>query len=114
MGRDFWILTLPVLALFAGASAMVLTRDGAPFAATCIYLGLHSIIYCRRLAPYLHTQYFWSPYSDGGDIWGPPSPLRVAAMGALMAIAGSTFMAFQAAEWLGIIEIQFYWNGEPR
>jgi hypothetical protein len=114
MGRDFWILIVPVVVLFAGATGCLLARDSVPFAVAFIYLGLHGITFRLRLAPYLHVRRPLSPFSDGGDIWGPPSAMRVAAIGALMVLAGIAGIALEAADWLGIIDLQRYWNGEPR
>jgi hypothetical protein len=105
MGRDFWILVIPVCVLSVGASASVLVQSAVPFAAAFAYLGLHAVVYCRRLAPFLHSTALWSVYTDR-SLFGPPSPLRIAALGALMALVGAAAIAFETAGSLGIIEIR--------
>lgn len=43
---------------------------------------------------------------------GAAEPAPRCAFGALMLIAGGAAIAFESAGWLGIIEIDRYWNGE--
>jgi hypothetical protein len=101
VGRDFWILIVPICAAFAGFGGSFLTENGTPLGLALMLIGVHFIVHCRRLA--LYTGYA-QPWGGRGFHGEPQEPWMVAGMGLLMLVFGSGLLAFEIADFLGFME----------
>jgi hypothetical protein len=102
VGRDFWIVFLPLVVGFAATYATLATGSGIPLFAAAAFGGAFGVVYCRRLAPY--TGYA-ALFGGGGFDGEPLSPALLALGSALIMLAGVGGLALYAADSLSIVDI---------
>jgi hypothetical protein len=88
---------------FAAAIVAVVADSGFPVCAAATYLGLHGVVYCRRLAPYTGPTKIFRGSGLMGEV---ASPLFLAVRSGTIMLMATGGVTLYIVDWLGIADVQ--------